>query len=180
MAENPPKTDEAPTSSSRADRRQQYAEALAGHAGSKAFLADGDEWNHMRSVWLAHAEVAIREADRELRTQQDRQIEQATEILNKYADAEIQNARLRERLRLLTDEKVASVAGPNIELLCSEIASLREELRKAKRAVDLLAADHRAVERVQRRLDAWEQRLPENVRKDTVIEVLRHDLNEAA
>ncbi|MGW6218356.1 hypothetical protein ACWF8U_00610 [Streptomyces olivaceus] len=62
----------------------------------------------------------------------------------------------------------------------SENERLREELRKAKRAADLLAADHRAVERVQRRLDAWEERLPETVRKDTVIDVLRHDLDEAA
>ncbi|MFI2081401.1 hypothetical protein ACH43Y_13775 [Streptomyces rubiginosohelvolus] len=149
MAENPLKTPETPADSRREERRQRYAEALAGHAGSKAFLAEGDEWNHMRSVWLAHADIAIREADLELRAQQDRQIEQATEILNKYADGEIENARLRE------------------------------ELRKAKRAANLLAADHRAVERVSSRLDAWEQRLPENVRKATVIEVLRADLDAA-
>lgn len=65
------------------------------------------------------------------------------------------------------------------EIAAGEVGRLREELRKAKRAADLLAADHRAVERVQRRLDAWEQRLPENVRKDTVIEVLRADLDAA-
>lgn len=62
----------------------------------------------------------------------------------------------------------------------AENVRLQEDLRKAKRAADLLAADHRAVERVQRRLDAWEQRLPESVRKDTVIEVLRRDLDDAA
>ncbi|MFJ8016258.1 hypothetical protein [Streptomyces sp. NPDC096339] len=54
---------------------------------------------------------------------------------------------------------------------------LRERLRKAERAANLLAADHRAVERVQRRLDAWEQRLPANVAKATVIDVLRQDLD---
>ncbi|WP_030300441.1 hypothetical protein [Streptomyces katrae] len=57
---------------------------------------------------------------------------------------------------------------------------LRERLRKAERAADLLAANHRAVERVQRRLDAWEQRLPENVRTATVLEVLRSDLDDAS
>lgn len=132
------------------ERRQRYAEALAGHAGSKAFLADGDEWDHMRSVWLAHADVVIREADEELRAQQDRQIKQSTELLHKLTDVQLENERLRE------------------------------QLRKAERAANLLAADHRAVERVQRRLDAWEARLPENVRKATVIEVLRQDLGEAA
>lgn len=73
-------------------------------------------------------------------------------------------------------EQRARVVGGQV----AEIARLREELRKAQRAADLLAADHRAVERVQRRLDAWEQKLPENVRKDTVIEVLRGDLDAAA
>ncbi|WP_019357957.1 hypothetical protein [Streptomyces sp. AA1529] len=56
------------------------------------------------------------------------------------------------------------------EIACQDNARLREELRKAKRAV----------ERVQRRLDAWEQKLPENVRRDTIIEVLRGDLGEVA
>ncbi|MEU1071885.1 MULTISPECIES: HIT domain-containing protein [unclassified Streptomyces] len=39
--------------------RQRVAESLAGHAGSKAFLADGREWDHLRSVWLAHADAAL-------------------------------------------------------------------------------------------------------------------------
>ncbi|MCX4778186.1 hypothetical protein [Streptomyces sp. NBC_01264] len=134
----------------RLERRQRYAEALAGHAGSKAFFADGHEWNHARSAWFAHADVAIREADLELRAQQERQIEQSTELLHKLADVQLENDQLREKLR------------------------------KAERAANLLAADHRAVERVHRRLDAWEQRLPANVSKATVIDVLRQDLDEAA
>ncbi|MGW6255429.1 hypothetical protein [Streptomyces sp. NPDC055085] len=47
----------APTD--RAALRQRIAEALAGHAGSKAFLADGREWEHVRSVWYAHADAAL-------------------------------------------------------------------------------------------------------------------------
>ncbi|MET8377988.1 hypothetical protein [Streptomyces microflavus] len=35
------------------------AEALAGHAGSKAFLADGHEWDHARAGWYAHADAAL-------------------------------------------------------------------------------------------------------------------------
>ncbi|WP_327160508.1 hypothetical protein [Streptomyces zaomyceticus] len=46
--------------------RRQYAEALAGHAGSKAFLADGTEWEHARSVWYAHADVVLGVRDVEL------------------------------------------------------------------------------------------------------------------
>lgn len=83
-----------------------------------------------------------------------------------------------EDSKAAADEAMA-VVRPELESRDAEIGRLREELRKAKRAADLLAADHRAVERVQRRLDAWEQRLPENVRKDTVIEVLRADLDAA-
>jgi len=47
--------------------RQQYAEALAGHAGSKAFLAEGSEWEHARSVWYAHADAVLAVRDTELR-----------------------------------------------------------------------------------------------------------------
>lgn len=49
-----------------ADLRQQYAEALAGHAGSKAFLADGTEWDHARSAWYAHADAVLGVRDTEL------------------------------------------------------------------------------------------------------------------
>jgi len=46
--------------------RQQYAEALAGHAGSKALLADGTEWEHARSVWYAHADAVLSVRDAEM------------------------------------------------------------------------------------------------------------------
>ncbi|MFJ3699548.1 hypothetical protein ACIPW9_36400 [Streptomyces sp. NPDC090052] len=43
----------------RASLRDQYAEALAGTAGSKAFLADGSEWEHARAAWYAHADAVL-------------------------------------------------------------------------------------------------------------------------
>ena len=101
-------------------------------------------------LYAQGADAVMAVADAELREQQDRQIKQSTELLHKLTDAQLENERLRE------------------------------QLRKAERAVNLLAANHRAVERVQRRLKAWEERLPENVRKATVINVLRQDLEDVA
>lgn len=49
-----------------ADLRQQYAEALAGHAGSKAFLAEGTEWDHARAAWYTHADAVLRARDVEM------------------------------------------------------------------------------------------------------------------
>ncbi|WP_189552901.1 hypothetical protein [Streptomyces lavendofoliae] len=43
-----------------ANVRNQIAEALAGHAGSKAFLTDEPGWDHVRTVWLAHADAVLR------------------------------------------------------------------------------------------------------------------------
>ncbi len=40
--------------------------------------------------------------------------------------------RLHERLRLLTDEKVAEVVGPDIDLLCAELAQARAEASAAR------------------------------------------------
>ncbi|MFI6103196.1 hypothetical protein [Streptomyces sp. NPDC051310] len=45
---------------SRDTLRDQIAEALAGRAGSKAFLAEGTEWDHARAAWYAHADAALR------------------------------------------------------------------------------------------------------------------------
>jgi hypothetical protein len=39
--------------------RQHLAEAMAKEAGSKVFRESGREWDHMRSVWLAHADAAV-------------------------------------------------------------------------------------------------------------------------
>lgn len=50
------------------DLRTRLARALAGHAGSKALLADGPEWDHMRAAWYAHADTALAELKRELAT----------------------------------------------------------------------------------------------------------------
>ncbi|MDH6448231.1 hypothetical protein M2155_000639 [Streptomyces sp. SAI-119] len=46
--------------------RQRLAEALAGHAGSKAFLADGHEWEHARTAWYTHADAVLTELKPEL------------------------------------------------------------------------------------------------------------------
>jgi len=43
----------------RAALRKTIAEALAGHAGSKAFLAEGSDWEHARSAWYAHADAVL-------------------------------------------------------------------------------------------------------------------------
>ena len=51
---------------SRGPLRQRLAEALAGHAGSKAFLADGREWEQARTAWYTHADVALAELQPEL------------------------------------------------------------------------------------------------------------------
>lgn len=45
--------------SRRTELRRQLAEAMAGHAGLKAFLADGHEWEHARHVWYAHADTVL-------------------------------------------------------------------------------------------------------------------------
>jgi hypothetical protein len=49
------------------------------------------------------------------------------EVLRQRAD------RLEERLRLLTDEKAADVAGPTTELLCEEIRLLKAEVAAARK-----------------------------------------------
>src|ERR1044072_1353970 len=60
----------------------------------------------------------------------------AVRLAAQYADKAIENGeraeRLEERLRLVTDEKVAHVVGPNIELLCEEIGRLKEEVAGAR------------------------------------------------
>lgn len=61
-AEQPRTTpDNSVTSSGTPDNplRRRLAEALAGHAGSAAFLADGSEWEHARAAWNAHADAAL-------------------------------------------------------------------------------------------------------------------------
>lgn len=100
------------------DLRERIAEALAGHAGSKAFLAEGPEWDHARDAWRAHADdaLAVRddELDRlraenaELRRDHDEDREQLAEmratitrlrskradVVDKLNEADEENARL--------------------------------------------------------------------------------------
>lgn len=42
------------------DLRTHIARTMAETAGSKAFREPGREWDHLRSVWLGHADAAIR------------------------------------------------------------------------------------------------------------------------
>ncbi|MGW2861897.1 hypothetical protein [Streptomyces sp. NPDC001205] len=39
---------------------------MAGTAGSKAFLADGREWEHMRAAWYRNADAVLAVRDSEL------------------------------------------------------------------------------------------------------------------
>jgi hypothetical protein len=48
-------------------------------------------------------------------------------------DVQGESGRLRERLRLLTDEKVAYVTGPTTDLLCEEIGRLKAEVAAARK-----------------------------------------------
>jgi hypothetical protein len=50
----------------------------------------------------------------------------------KAEEIEADRDRLRERLRLLTDEKVAHVTGPTTDLLCEEINRLKAEVAAAR------------------------------------------------
>jgi len=60
----------------------------------------------------------------------------AVRLAAQYADRAIENGeranRLEERLRLLTDEKVAYVTGPTTDLLCEEINRLKAEVDAAR------------------------------------------------
>ena len=69
--------------------REQLAEALAGHGGSKAFLADGTEWEHARSAWYTHADAVLPIIQSALRDQRDRQAEQGVALIQRYADLRI-------------------------------------------------------------------------------------------
>ncbi|MGW6395429.1 hypothetical protein ACWFR1_34175 [Streptomyces sp. NPDC055103] len=84
------------------DLRQQYAEALAGHAGSKAFLADGTEWEHARSVWYAHADavLSVRDAEMErmkLLVAASSEDGQAVRMAAQYAERAIENGERADR-----------------------------------------------------------------------------------
>ncbi|MFJ9633744.1 hypothetical protein ACIRU8_39230 [Streptomyces sp. NPDC101175] len=67
--------------------RRRLAEALAGHAGSAAFLADGSEWEHARAAWNAHADAALSVLKAEL----DR-LARAEQELARYAEADSADA----------------------------------------------------------------------------------------
>ncbi|MGW0032079.1 hypothetical protein ACWDXD_19915 [Streptomyces sp. NPDC003314] len=91
-----------------ADLRQQYAEALAGHAGSKAFLADGHEWEHVRSVWYAHADAVLTVRDAEMERMKllvaaSSEDGQAVRMAAQYAERAIENGERAERAQAALD-----------------------------------------------------------------------------
>jgi hypothetical protein len=92
LERNPRTTPDNPTTSSdAADKslREQLAEALAGHGGSKAFLADGTEWEHARAAWYAHADAVLPIIQDALREQRDRQVTQSVALVQRNADLQI-------------------------------------------------------------------------------------------
>jgi len=89
-----------------------------------------------------HADAILAVRDRELERMKvmvdaSESSGHAVRMAAQYADKAIENGeraeRLQERLRLLTDEKVAYVVGPNIELLCEEISRLKVEVAAARK-----------------------------------------------
>jgi hypothetical protein len=56
------------------------------------------------------------------------------EVLRRRLEEAREEARkLRERLRLTTDEKIADLSGPTIDLLCAEINRLKAEVAAARK-----------------------------------------------
>ncbi|MGW9437969.1 hypothetical protein [Streptomyces sp. NPDC055607] len=137
-----------------ADLRQQYAEALAGHAGSKAFLGGGTEWEHARSVWYAHADAVLATRDAEMGRLRVR--------------AEIAEARAQE-LADASDIAVSAIrlmnqAGAERDQLRTELAAARTQHLPDDIAVHYQNAVA-AIIRAEAERDAA---------RNTLAEVLRH------
>lgn len=70
-------------------------------------------------------------------------------LRKRLADVEEERDRLRARLTAVTDETVARVVGPNIELLCERNGHLKDERDRARRwAVRLENENRRLVDQV--------------------------------
>jgi hypothetical protein len=54
-------------------------------------------------------------------------------LRRRFEEAKEETRKLRERLRLTTDEKIADLAGPTIDLLCAEINRLKAEVAAARK-----------------------------------------------
>lgn len=63
--------------------------------------------------------------------------------IDRHVDLEVERKtrQLHERLRLLTDEAVARVVGPNIDLLCEEIQKLRASAQQALFVAEVIEAN---------------------------------------
>ncbi|WP_371099895.1 hypothetical protein [Streptomyces sp. PU_AKi4] len=105
--------------------------------------ADGFQYEHLEPHdYQRHADAVLALRDREMERMKvlvaaSESPGHAVRLAAQYADRAIENGeradRLEERLRLLTDEKVASVAGANIDLLCEEINRLKAEVSAARK-----------------------------------------------
>ncbi|PBC72300.1 MULTISPECIES: hypothetical protein [unclassified Streptomyces] len=86
------------------DLRQRIASAMAEAAGSRAFRNTDPAWNHMRSIWLAHADAALGSLRPELKQLRTRawKAERAVNLLagshRRAEQAEATIARAAERL----------------------------------------------------------------------------------
>jgi hypothetical protein len=105
--------------------------------------ADGFRYENLEPWdYQTHADALLAVRDREMERMKllvaaSESPGHAVRLAAQYADKAIENGeraeRLEERLRLVTDEKVAHVVGPNIELLCEEIGRLKEEVAAARK-----------------------------------------------
>jgi hypothetical protein len=122
-------------SDAQAELREQIRKACA--------EADGFQYEHLEPHdYQRHADAILAVRDREMERMKvlvaaSESDGHAVRLAAQYADRAIENGeradRLQERLRLLTDEKVAEVAGPNIDLLCGENKLLRAEMEAARK-----------------------------------------------
>ncbi|WP_405883597.1 hypothetical protein OG747_36450 [Streptomyces sp. NBC_01384] len=123
--------DNSATSGDAADNslRGQIAESLAGHAGSKAFLADGSEWDHARAAWYAHADAVLAVRDRE--------IEQLNAELRRYSEAESADAAAGS---YAGRAEQAEAAIERVRRLCELTIAASVRVQAVQQARDTLAA----------------------------------------
>lgn len=105
--------------------------------------ADGFQYEHLEPHdYQRHADALLAVRDREMERMKvmvaaSESPGHAVRLAAQYADRAIENgeraARLEERLRLTTDEKVVDLAGENIRLVCEESARLKAEVAAARK-----------------------------------------------
>ncbi|WP_221888933.1 hypothetical protein, partial [Streptomyces sp. WAC08241] len=163
--------------------RQQYAEALAGHAGSKAFLGEGTEWEHVRSVWYAHADavLATRDAEMERLRVRAEVAEARARDLEGAADVAVRAIQLMNQAGAERDQLRTELTAARTQHLPDDIAIHYQNAVNAVVAAEQganraerLAADLRAqVITEQKRAETAERRLA------ALLEVARRDGQQA-